>query len=495
MKKLSLISACLGISLLSTSCLPHGVDDKAESRIKLASKRFDSTNPSSASSLELEQDDKHIKSLKPFRKFWLRFNDPSLSALIEHAMQQNFDLRAGLARIENARGLSTQINAARYPTLSAAGTATYGRSLNPAIGSVTVMNANGSLPIRYEADLFARYRATGNAAEFEVQASILDWLSMRIMLAADITESWYNYVLARDSVELIEDQIEANTEYLGLLEARVDKGLAPEVDVNQQKQLLWASNKNREAAVLERDLALQQLQLLVVTFPNNSAKTFLTHAQQKLPVVPVEEQIQISGAQLQDRPDVKAARLRVTAADYSVGSRIAEYYPSLTFNIVPGYSWLRVESDSGNREIQGFTFNAGAELSLPIFDGFLRSGQVKQNEAVLSERIEELNQKTLAALIETRSALLSEQGYRRIVDAADNELLAAQAVLRDAKKRYELGVTDFVPVLLALQSDQSKSLEVLRAKRQLISARIDLYRALGGDIGPKKPQAASLSSE
>lgn len=475
------IALALVCTLLSEGCLPRSVQEHPRSQVHLHSRSL--KREQRGLDLDIKQGSaKNDPKVAGHRKFWLNFSDSALHQLIRKALEENFQLRLMLARIEQAKAVRTQITAARYPTLSAAGNASFARTLNPVIGSTDVYNLNGSLPIRYEADLFARYRAASNAADFETQATRMDWLSARIVLAADVCEAWYDYVLAKNSVELVEEQIAANESYLQLLKERLSNGLAPEVDVSQQQQLLWASKKSLESVKLERDLAVQQLQLLVVSFPGKEPDQFLEQAKSEMPAPKAVEQLAVSGAIVSNRPDIQALRLRVTAADYRVGSAVAEYFPSLTFTVAPGYSWLRVESSAGNREIQGFTVSAGADLNVPIFDGFLRQGQVSESKSVLSQAIDELNQRTLSALVEIKNALVQQHAYARIYHAADQEFAATSAVLRDAKQRYQLGVTDFVPVLLASQNEQSKALEVLRAQRQSISARIALHRALSGDV-------------
>ena len=56
----------------------------------------------------------------------------------------------------------------------------------------------------------------------------------------------------------------------------------------------------------------------------------------------------------------------------------------------------------------------------------------------------------------------------------------ARQTLDDAKTRYVSGLTDYLPVLAALQTLQASERRQVSARRQRLSYRIQLHRALGG---------------
>ena len=88
-------------------------------------------------------------------RWWRDLGDPTLTALIEEALRRNQGIRAGWARVNQARYIANQVRAARMPQIGAVGDFTAGRSIF-AFGEVTQLNAIGSIPVSYEVDLFAR---------------------------------------------------------------------------------------------------------------------------------------------------------------------------------------------------------------------------------------------------------------------------------------------------------------------------------------------------
>ena len=57
----------------------------------------------------------------------------------------------------------------------------------------------------------------------------------------------------------------------------------------------------------------------------------------------------------------------------------------------------------------------------------------------------------------------------------------AAALLDAAKRRYERGVSDYLPVLTQILSVQGLERTLIQRKADLLVARVNLYRALGGD--------------
>ena len=73
----------------------------------------------------------------PVETWWTGFRDPVLTRIVERALEQNLDLAAAIARVEQARAAAREAGAQLLPTGSASGSATPLRqSLNSPIGTI-----------------------------------------------------------------------------------------------------------------------------------------------------------------------------------------------------------------------------------------------------------------------------------------------------------------------------------------------------------------------
>jgi multidrug efflux system outer membrane protein len=67
--------------------------------------------------------------------------------------------------------------------------------------------------------------------------------------------------------------------------------------------------------------------------------------------------------------------------------------------------------------------------------------------------------------------------------------------LREASQRYRKALNDYLPVLAALERTQELTRSLVTARRDLLTFRVNLYRALGGTWTEQLEPAPRLSDE
>lgn len=459
----------VALAVTMGACLPHGRTAAPEPAVALPD-RFTPPAEDAAALAQPAGD-----------RWWLRYHDPVLHQLVDRALASNVSLRSGFAAIEQARALEDQARAGQLPQVMAQGTAGYNRSIT-AFGSGNSWRLDASLPVSYEVDVFARRRGTRRAASEDRAASELEAAALAISTSAQVAEAWYSVVEARRRKAVLAEQHRIDETYLELVRLRFAQGLASAVDVHQQRQQVAASGANLELVDAEIEVLRQQLAILLGTpaselGPLPEVDTFPELGPSPAPGVPASV--------VWGRPDVRAAQRRVQATDWRIGAAIASRLPTVTLNVTPGYTWSRNEFSIAGMPARpttahGWTLNAGASLSVPLFDGFAGRGRVDQQRAILQQQVEALSQTILTALLEVESAIVQERQQARSLALLESQAELAAQTLESARDRYRTGLSDFLPVLTALQAQQAIELRVLAARRQLVSRRIQLHRALGG---------------
>ncbi len=69
----------------------------------------------------------------------------------------------------------------------------------------------------------------------------------------------------------------------------------------------------------------------------------------------------------------------------------------------------------------------------------------------------------------------------------DRQLATARETLKETRIRYSQGLTDYLPVIDALTAVQVLELSTLTLRREALTLRIALHRALGGPMPPTQP--------
>ena len=327
-------------------------------------------------------------------------------------------------------------------------------------------------------------RGLHSAAKHEALATLEDYRSAQISTSAQVAEAFYDLVVAQARVVLVTRQLEVNEQFLELVMLRFREGLVASLDVHQQRQQSLTARANLELGRGQVEIAERRLAALLGS-PTLEPR-LRAEDRVDLPELGPPPSPGVPAALLSQRPDVRAARQRVEAADRRVAAAVAAWLPSIRLTATPGYSWVRNEfgEDSpfmgGATTASGFTFNTGASFDMPLFDGLAAQAGIDLQSAQMQAQIETLHNVLLQALIEVETSLVQEAQQRRNLELLAEQIQVAEQTLEAARERYRSGLSDFLPVLTALQAKQSTELSHLQAQRNLISARIQLHRSLGG---------------
>ncbi|MEM8609244.1 MAG: TolC family protein [Myxococcota bacterium] len=414
-------------------------------------------------------------------RWWRDMGDSTLSQLIEEALRRNQSVRAGWARVSQSKFIANQVRAARMPQVVATGNATALKSIQ-AFGNVTAQSANGSLPVSYEVDLFARRARDHQGAKLDAVAARFDQDSLAISISAEVAEAWFDAINARIEVAVVGEQLETDLRFLELVELRYREGLNSAVDVHQQRQRVASQRALLAVSEAQIDLTDQRLSVLLGEAPGRSFPL----DDRTLPIIGPTPDVRAPATLLEARPDLRAARTRVEAQDRRVAAAIGARMPQLVVDFTPSYDWLRSRisgdeiPDQGFQSVSGFNWSGSANINAPIFDGLLGRSQINQQRAIVQELVEQYAETIITAISEVEGALVLERQERLRIQYLEDEFRLATITLEATRDRYRAGLSDFLPVLTALQTRQVAELQLVASRRQLVSYRVQLYRALGG---------------
>jgi multidrug efflux system outer membrane protein len=415
---------------------------------------------------------------KPVRdvRWWRSMSDPTLTALIEEALRRNQSVKAGWTRVRQARFIANQVRAARMPQIGLAGDYGIGKSIQP-FGEVRSQGASGSLPVSYEVDLFARRAREHQGAKLDAQAARLDQEALAIAISAEVAESWFDSVNARVEVAVVTQQLDTDLKFLELVELRYREGLNSAVDVHQQRQRVASQRALLAMADAQTALTDQRLSVLLGEAPGREFPL----KDKVLPDIGPTPEIEVPATLLQARPDIQAIQKRVEAEDRRLSAAIGARLPQVVLDFTPSYSWLTAEiGDNPEQSAHGWTWNAGAHFSVPVFDGLRGWSAIKTQRAVADQLLEQYAETILTALLEVESSLTLERQERLRIQYLEDEFRLANITLEATRDRYRAGLSDFLPVLTALATRQISELQLVASRRRLVSYRVQLYRALGG---------------
>jgi multidrug efflux system outer membrane protein len=428
------------------------------------------------------------------RGWWADFNDPTLSSLIERAVDSNLDLRVAVLRIEEARAQRAVTAASAWPTLAANASYTRTRlsettptgSLFNSIGNIKIPGSAGlsipnpynqyqlGLDVSWELDLFGRVRRSVEAADATIQISVEDRHAALVSLLADVARNYIELRGAQWSKATALQSIATTNELLELTRQRRAAGLTSEVDVVEAGAQLSATRAQLPAFELAITQAINALSRLLGQAP--AALRLELESAAPMPPLPSSVPLGLPAELARRRPDIREAEASLHAQTAQIGVAVAGLYPRLTLT---GGGGMQSETVSELTEWASRFGSIGPTLDLPVFDRgrwkMITVQNVRAKEAAVTYASTVLN--ALQEVENARAAFDADQDKRAWLDGTVNQNIDAMTL---ARQRYASGVASFIDVLDAERTLQQNQLSLAQTGTEVGDDLVSLYRALGG---------------
>jgi NodT family efflux transporter outer membrane factor (OMF) lipoprotein len=418
--------------------------------------------------------------------WWLGFNDPELTEIVERAQSQNLDLQASLARVQQARAVAKEAGAKRLPSGEVdIQTTSMHQSLLSPIGELASVypdytrNAtlfDEDIGASWELDLFGGLRRDEEAAIDEAQAAEAEQVGTRITITADAADAYFQIRGDQERLKLAQQQIDIDSHLLTLIKERFDQGASSDREVAQSEAL--AEQARAIIPVLRVDLyaQLNRLDVLMGAQPGTYAAK-LTAAPAQLPEVPaIRGDIQPEEL-LRRRPDVIAAERHLAASNAKIGVATSDYYPKLSLAGLLGF-----ESLGSNHMISAAAFQPTGIVGLRwrMFDFGTVDAEVAQAKGANAEALAHYRQTVFRAAEDVEDAFTSVVEYENQSHEIGEEVASLKRANKTTEEAYEAGSISLTDVLdterqLLLAQDEGA-----RSRVNALRASVFSFRAMGG---------------
>ena len=400
------------------------------------------------------------------------FTDPRLQTLIDQALANNRDLRIAYANVAAARAQARIARSAQFPAIGASGGAGYSDSGSG--GGGADFSLRGGVTA-FELDLFGRLANLAESDRNRALATEASARTIRVALIAQLAEAWAAHGADSDLLSIAQDTATNARENVRLTRARLDGGVAPRTDLRQAEQILATA----EDAIAAQTSALAQDENLIRLLVGGDVDRALLPA--SLAEVTPGVALLPAGVDsdiLLRRPDVIEAEYRLRAANADIGAARARLFPSISLT---GLFGLASDTLSGLFSGGSWGWSAGGAVDLPIFNAGGRRAGVAVTEAQRDAALAGYEGAIQTAFRDVADALAVQgvMAERVRAAAANSEAAADSAMLSDA--RYRGGIDSFLSSLDAQRSLYAARRSETATQLLLVSTRIALFRALGGD--------------
>jgi len=403
--------------------------------------------------------------------WWKNFNSEELNGLMQEALTNNFSIREAAARLTQASSVARKTGAGKFPELSAQAGATRSEYSSEGEDRLSTEEWSLGLAASFELDLWGRVRSETTSSELLAAASAEDMRAAMITVSGQIAENWISLVANRQQQELLTSELELQQQLLELIKLRFPLAKSTALDIYQQEQAIEQIKAALIPLASQEGVLKRQLALLV----GKSALAEEMLDQEAFPAIGRIPAVGLPADLLASRPDIRAAGFKLKSADWEVSAAKADRLPAL--KLTASHTYLAQETSA---IFDNWLLNLAANLTGPVFDAGRRRAEVVRTKALAEERLVTYANTVFIAIKEVEDALADESRYEQSLTSLKRQLAISEKTIREARRRYLNGSSDFLNVLREELNIQQVRQDIIATEENKLVARTRLYRALGG---------------
>jgi len=385
------------------------------------------------------------------------FTDPTLQALIDTALEYNYDFKMSHEHVKQAEATLLGAKLAYVPSIYLAPSVSYGNS----IGGQAAGLSYGFAQASWEIDIFGRLTNRKRIANAALKQSKDYEQATRSELIAAVAQTYYSLlmldaqIITNDSAELYwKKSVETMKEMK-------QAAMTDEAAVAQFEGAYYSTKANGNALRLQREITENSMRILL------SKENAVIKRGKLAGQLPNEKLAEVNLQAIKSRPDVRAAEHQLEQAFYGVNLARANCCPSITL--------------SGNIGLNGgFIYQAIGSLLQPIFNSGKNIMEVRISKSQLEEMKWGYANALLKAGSEVNNALASRKYYALMTTDYIKQVQAMSRALYATEAKMHLGSGTYLEVLTAQNDLLKAQLALIENQAAIMQSQVDLFVALGG---------------
>lgn len=416
----------------------------------------------------------------PKGEWWKVFRDPKLNELEALATVNNQNLKAALARFDQARAAARMARSDLFPVVSMPLTADRQRTSENAISPIPLNGLyyegpayNALTDFAWELDLFGKIRRGAEAGRAEAEGAADAVHNVLLGIQADVASNYFKMRALDHEITLVRAAVGLRGEAFKIAKARVDAGAGSELEQAQSETEVASAEAEISTLKAQRDQLENAIAILVGA--NAASFTIPSHGRglPTPPPIPVGAPSDL----LERRPDVSQAERALAAATARIGVAKAQFFPSIKLIGRAGFQSTDIDLLF---QPESLIWSYGPSISLPLFSGGRNVFNLNKAKAQHDEALAGYRQAFLAAVADVETSLSSIRNLAVASEAQQRARNSAERAASLARTRYEAGTSPYLDVIEANRSTLATQRATVQIASQRLTASVSLIKALGG---------------
>jgi NodT family efflux transporter outer membrane factor (OMF) lipoprotein len=411
-------------------------------------------------------------------EWWKIFNDPRLNALEDQLNSANQNIKVAEAQYEQAKALVDAARASYFPTLTGSAAITRQKQVSTSSLSASSVsrgaNTNHSLLLNaaWAPDIWGSVRRSVESSKAGADASAAALAGARLLAQASLAQFYFELRTLDKDQQLHDNTVVAYQKSLKLTENRYTAGVAGLSDVVQARTQLESA---RSLALNNKILRAQYEHAIAVLIGQPPAMLTLTSMPSTAvpPIIP----LQVPSTLLERRPDVGQAERTMAQNNALIGVAVSAYFPVLTLSGAAGITssglgpWFSLPL---------LSWSVGPQLAATLFDGGLRSANIRAARATYEASVASYRQTVLAAFQNVEDNLVALRILKEQAEVQNRAAADARLALKLTLNQYKAGTVAYSNVITAQITAYAAEKSAIDIAGLRMTAAVGLIQALGG---------------
>lgn len=411
------------------------------------------------------------------------FKEKELIQLIDEALKKNNDLLIVEKTISIANLQYKQTKWGNVPQINAFVNASSNRlsenslngvSTNLFLGQNHIEDYSAGVNLSWEIGIWGKVKNQKKRALAQYLQSAEAKKALQTSVVANVSKSYYNLLMLDAQLEIAKKTVQLNDSISRFVTLQYESGMTSLLakEQTEAQRLIVA----KLVPQIEQNIQIQENTLSILSGNFPSEKTRI----EKLNSIVTDANLSVGipSQLLERRPDVKSAALALDAANAKVGITKSNFYPTLNITAIGGVNSF--EASNWFTIPASLFANFAGSLTAPILNSKKIRTQYEVSKLERDQAVDQFRQTVMVAVGEVSNALVSIDKLKMQYELANERQLKLESALKSATMLFKNGEASYLEVIVAQSNLLQAELELVTIKKDLLSAYVDLYRALGG---------------
>lgn len=412
--------------------------------------------------------------------WWRVFKDAKLNELMARATANNQQLKAAIARFDQARSAARMARSDFFPVLTAPLTAERERTAANMPSAFPLNGAsyhgpayNALLDFSWEIDLWGKLRRQMEGARADAAAAADAMHNVLLGIQADVAANYFKLRELDEEMRLVRAAVAFRREAFNIAKGRVAAGAGSELEQAQAETEVATAEAEISSLQAQRDQLENVIAILLGVSPSTFRIAAVGGSLPQPPAVPLGMPSDL----LERRPDVSQAERKLASATAGIGVAKSYYFPSISLLGNGGFQ-------SGDIDLllepTSLMWSYGPKVTVPIFAGNKNRFNLDRARGVHDEALATYRQALLGALGDVENSLSALRNLSIQAGAQQRARDSAERASSLARTRYEAGTSLYLDVIDANRTVLATQRATAQIAGHRLVASVGLIKALGG---------------